>query len=124
MKVRRSARIIVLSPSGSVLLVRYHDSMPANPSRPELLTYWVPPGGGVDEGESYERAIRELEEETGIELSEIGPQIWSRERQLMHCGELKRYQERYFIAWAAPSFVAKPHKRRGSRRSAGGPWTS
>lgn len=101
MKVRKSSRIVVLDPAGAVLLVRYHDSTPANPSQPERLTYWVPPGGGVDEGESFERAaLRELEEETGIELSEIGPHIWSRELQLMHHGELKKYVERYFVAWA------------------------
>jgi 8-oxo-dGTP pyrophosphatase MutT (NUDIX family) len=103
MKVRKSARIVVLDPAGAVLLVRHHDPTPVDPSRPERLAYWVPPGGGVDPGESFERAaIRELEEETGIELSEVGPQIWSRERRLMHDGELKRYLERYFIAWADP----------------------
>jgi ADP-ribose pyrophosphatase YjhB (NUDIX family) len=75
-----------------------------NPDEPRLLAYWVPPGGGVDEGESYERAaMRELEEETGIELSEVGPQIWTRERQLMYRGEFKKYVERYFIAWADAS---------------------
>jgi 8-oxo-dGTP pyrophosphatase MutT (NUDIX family) len=104
MKVRKSARIIVINPAGAVLLVRVNDSTPVNPDEPRLLAYWVPPGGGVDEGESYERAaMRELEEETGIELSEVGPQIWTRERQLMYRGEFKKYVERYFIAWADAS---------------------
>lgn len=101
MKIRKSARIVVLDPAGAVLLVRYRDSTPVNPGRPELLAYWVPPGGGVDEGESFDRAaMRELEEETGIELSEVGPHIWSRDLQLMHEGELKMHLERYFVAWA------------------------
>jgi 8-oxo-dGTP pyrophosphatase MutT (NUDIX family) len=95
-----------------VLLVRAHDSTPANPNKPELLIYWVPPGGGVDEGESFERAaIRELEEETGIELSGVGPQIWSREQHLMHRGELKRYLERYFVAWTNPPLLLRNRTR-------------
>jgi hypothetical protein len=52
MRVRKSARIVLVNPAGAVLLVRYHDLTPVNPSEPELLAYWVPPGGGVDEGES------------------------------------------------------------------------
>jgi len=100
-KVRRSARIVVLHPAGAVLLVHYTDLTPIDPSKPELLRYWVPPGGEVEEGESYEEAAtRELEEETGIDLTEVGPQIWSRQRQLMHRCELKTYLERYFVAWA------------------------
>ena len=104
MKVRQCARIVVLNPVGAILLVRYSDEAPVDPGRPELLSYWVPPGGGISLGESFQRAaIRELEEETGIEVLEVGPQIWSRERRLMHHGELKRQLERYFVAWAKPS---------------------
>lgn len=103
MRTRQSARIVVLSRAGAVLLVRANDSKPVDPGKPGLLAYWVPPGGGVDEGESFESAaIRELEEETGIELSEVGPHVWTRERQLMYRGELRTYLERYFIAWADP----------------------
>ena len=102
MKVRKTARIVVLSKAG-VLLVRYRDSTPADPSRPDLLAYWVPPGGGVNDGESFEQAaIRELEEETAVTVSEMGPQIWSRKCNLIHDGELKEYTECYFIAWAEP----------------------
>ena len=103
MTVHRSARVVLLNPHGAVVLVRYHDSAPINPNKPELLAYWVPPGGGVDEGESFERAaVRELEEETGIVPSEVGPQVWVREIQLLRHGELKRYLECYFIAWGEP----------------------
>lgn len=106
--IHKAARIVVLSPARSVLLVRYHDPTPIDPARHEPQTYWVPPGGGVEEGESFEAAaIRELEEETGIELSKVGPQIWYRERRLMRHGELKQYQERYFLGQAEPARVLR-----------------
>jgi 8-oxo-dGTP pyrophosphatase MutT (NUDIX family) len=111
-RIHKSARIVVLNPASAVLLVQYHDPKPIDPSKREPHTYWVPPGGGVDEGESFERAaIRELEEETGIELAEVGPQIWSRERRLMRHGELRLYRERYFIARAEPPRVLRNRTR-------------
>ncbi|HEV8128569.1 MAG TPA: NUDIX domain-containing protein [Candidatus Eisenbacteria bacterium] len=98
MKIRKSARIVVINPVGAVLLLRYHDIRSVDPRWPELHAYWVTPGGGVEEGETFESAaIRELEEETGIERSEVGPQIWSREVDLLDNGELKRHVERYFV---------------------------
>jgi 8-oxo-dGTP pyrophosphatase MutT (NUDIX family) len=119
MMVRNTARVVVLNPAGAVLLVRYHDRQPVDPRKPELLTYWVPPGGGVDKGESFERAAtRELGEETGIELLGVGPQIWSRERHLMHHGEVKRYLRALLCrVGRTPSPVTKPNKREDRRHS-------
>jgi len=103
MNVRKTARLVVLS-QDRVLLVRHHDLKPVDPSRPDLVTYWIPPGGGVNEGESFqEAALREAEEETGIRPLEVGPQIWSRKCQLIHGGEIKQYMEHYFVAWSERS---------------------
>lgn len=42
------------------------------------IARWLTPGGGVDPGESHhEAAIRELREETGLELSDLGEPVWS-----------------------------------------------
>ena len=42
------------------------------------IARWLTPGGGVDPGESHhEAAIRELREETGLELSDLGRSVWS-----------------------------------------------
>jgi 8-oxo-dGTP diphosphatase len=70
-RIRRAVRAIVLDPNDRVLLVRF--SFPAR-------DVWAAPGGGIDEGETAEEAIRrELGEETGLEDVELGPWIWTRE---------------------------------------------
>jgi 8-oxo-dGTP pyrophosphatase MutT (NUDIX family) len=39
---------------------------------------WLTPGGGVDAGESHHAAaVRELEEETGLALPDLGQPVWS-----------------------------------------------
>ena len=71
MRIRRAARAVVLDPDDRILLVRF--TFPAG-------DVWATPGGGIDEGESAEDAIRrELTEETGLENVELGPWIWVRE---------------------------------------------
>ena len=71
MRIRRAARAVVLDPDDRILLVRF--VFPAG-------DVWATPGGGIDEGESLEEAIRrELSEEVGLEDIELGPWIWVRE---------------------------------------------
>jgi 8-oxo-dGTP pyrophosphatase MutT (NUDIX family) len=96
--LRQVARIVVLDAEGSVLLVRYQDVQPMDPERVGPLTYWVPPGGGLNPSESYESAAaRELEEETGL-TPEIGPLLWERRHVLQYKERLVSQHERYFLA--------------------------
>jgi 8-oxo-dGTP pyrophosphatase MutT (NUDIX family) len=61
---RTAARVLPVSPLGEVLLLHARD--PAYPDD----WHWVSIGGAVEEGESLEEgALRELREETGIEVS-------------------------------------------------------
>jgi 8-oxo-dGTP pyrophosphatase MutT (NUDIX family) len=62
--IRQAARVLLLDRAGRVLLFKGHD-----PARPELGAWWFTVGGGVDDGESVRQAaVRELREETGLEL--------------------------------------------------------
>ena len=66
--------MLVIDPDGHVLLFRGFD-----PGRPELGSYWFTPGGGLDDGESFEDAARrELREETGLVVDDVGPRLFER----------------------------------------------
>ena len=95
MRSRPSARLLVLNPSGRVLLFRFVFKQGALAGQ----DYWATPGGGVEEGETFEQApIRELEEETGIRLRDIGPEVGQREFVLqLPDGERVMADERYFL---------------------------
>jgi 8-oxo-dGTP pyrophosphatase MutT (NUDIX family) len=68
---RGAARLLVLTPEPQVLLLRLEPSF-RDP-------FWVTPGGGLDDGETYEDAAeRELAEEVGRDDLELGPCIWTR----------------------------------------------
>jgi G:T/U-mismatch repair DNA glycosylase/ADP-ribose pyrophosphatase YjhB (NUDIX family) len=68
--LRQAVRALVLDPEDRVLLVRF--------DWPDKQV-WAPPGGGIDPGETAERAIvHELAEECGLRDFELGPCIWTR----------------------------------------------
>jgi 8-oxo-dGTP pyrophosphatase MutT (NUDIX family) len=71
---RNAARVILLDDAGRVLLFRG-----ADPSRPEAGTWWFTPGGGLDEGETVEEAARrEVREETGLVIGDLGAIVHER----------------------------------------------
>jgi TDG/mug DNA glycosylase family protein len=70
--VRNAVRAVVVAPDGRTLLLRYGN---------EYDEWWIPPGGGIEPGESDEAALRrELREEIGLEEYEIGRLLWEKER--------------------------------------------
>lgn len=74
--MRLSARLLVVDPAGQVLLLDCLD--PARPS----VRWWEVPGGGVEPGEDERAAaVREVAEETGVQvpLELVGPLQWTQD---------------------------------------------
>src|SRR3954469_11583996 len=95
MRKRPSSRLLILDPQGRVLLFRFvHKNGPLAGQ-----DFWATPGGGLEPGEGFEAAaIRELREETGIEIADPGAQVARREFVLqLPDGEYVEADERYFV---------------------------
>ena len=86
---RSCVRVVLSDAGGRILLFR------AELASRSSQHWWELPGGGIEPGESYQQAaVRELAEETGIQVSpgQVGPPRWRRsatwsargERRLQH----------------------------------------
>jgi 8-oxo-dGTP pyrophosphatase MutT (NUDIX family) len=97
--VRQAARVILVDAQDRVLLIHGRD-----PGRPDLPSWWITAGGGRDEGESAEDAARrEVLEETGIRLGELGPVVLGRAVEFEFEGLWIIQNEVFFIARVQPA---------------------
>src|SRR5262249_31425140 len=94
MRTRPAARLLLLDQFGCVLLFKFVHKTGVLAGR----TYWVTPGGGLEEGETFEvAALRELREETGPHAEQVGTSIGSRSFDLrLPDGEMVRAEEQFF----------------------------
>jgi len=94
---REVARIVVVDSERRVLLAGYDYSEPVIAPETERPLYWVPPGGGLDPGETLrDAAWRELAEETGITAGRMSGPVWIRECTLVRHGRTVTQEEHYF----------------------------
>ena len=100
MVVERSAARALLIADRSVLLIEGRD-----PARPERGTWWLTPGGGIEDGESLEAAVaREIREETGLVVApdELGAVVATRVAHFDFDGRTYRQHESFFAVVVAP----------------------
>jgi 8-oxo-dGTP pyrophosphatase MutT (NUDIX family) len=100
--VRQGAKVILIDTDGSVLLFRGGD-----PARPDAGTWWFPPGGGVEPGETIGAAARrEVLEETGLVLGELGPAVGRRSVEFPFDGRIIVSDEVYFVVRVAGGAIS------------------
>jgi 8-oxo-dGTP pyrophosphatase MutT (NUDIX family) len=105
MRERRSARLLILNGKGHVLLFRYvHKTGPLAGQ-----DFWSTPGGGLEPDETFEQAaLRELQEETGIERRTMGAPIADRDVMMqMPDGEFVQARERYFLVESDQAVITR-----------------
>ena len=87
---RFAVRALVVDEARRAVLVKFRDD--------EGQVWWATPGGGIDEGEDFESALRrELAEELGLDDFELGPEIWTREHTFAWRGRILRQRERIWL---------------------------
>jgi len=90
---RVAARVVLLDPSDAFLLIQAHD-----PFLADSPTWWHVPGGGLDPGETPEQgAIREIAEEVGIQLADVGPAVGLRTSRFQFGGLGYVQRETFFV---------------------------
>ncbi len=106
MKIRQSARLIILDPRNRLLLMKIDDNRVVDRARPNLTEFWITLGGGLEAGETFTAAAqRELWEETGIQDAYIGPCLWKPDQEFPFSGETIHSVEHYFLVSVLSSDV-------------------
>lgn len=94
MRLRKTARAVLLDPADRVLLFEF--VMPPN-FISSTRHFWATPGGAIDPVEDVlDAVVRELREETGIDGVDIGAELWFGSNRIVLNGEPVQTLERFF----------------------------
>lgn len=98
---REAARVILVDPRGYTLLFRGGD--PDTPGD----DYWFTPGGGLEPGESLQQAARrEVLEEVGVSLRELGSPVLREEIVFPFMGKSVHQKQVFFLVHLDSSEVS------------------
>lgn len=101
---RTAGRVVIVADDHSALLVLGQDPNDLDRGR----FYWTP-GGGIDGRETLlEGTRRELKEEVGLAVDELGPVVLERVAEFDFGGRRIRQMESFFIVEVPTTFEAAP----------------
>lgn len=92
--VRRvAARVVLVADDDAVFLISARD-----PGTTDAREFWFTPGGGLEPGETLEEAARrEIHEEIGQTLGDLGPVVWERSTTFNFDGSTIVQAESFFV---------------------------
>lgn len=90
---RTAARVLVIDGQDRVLLLHAHD-----PHQPDASPWWHTPGGGLNPGETApEGARRELWEEIGLHVGELGEIVHEEVVYFHYFGRRVRQRQWFYV---------------------------
>jgi 8-oxo-dGTP pyrophosphatase MutT (NUDIX family) len=115
LRIRQAARAVVLDPDRRVLLVHFDFAIPLDERAAADVSghaswdgLWACPGGGLDAGESVADGLRrELQEELGLVVDDVGAPVWVKEHHFP-MSEWDGQHDTYFVVEVAERFDPQP----------------
>jgi len=113
MKTRRRACALLVSASRRLFLFKFECAMLQHGR-----TLWVTPGGGLEPGETFELAMRrELREELGLDIADVGEHAFIRRMVFTDkSGQEFLSDERYYVIRTADEKVVFDNMTANERR--------